>query len=128
MLPEVIVQGSFQRNPGEPLLHLLLLGSLLISYLFHWDSPDNIGQGMLKNTFLMAGIASAVLGLFSFTLPKTPPTRKAGEKISFGEIIGLDALKLLKNKNFAVFFLSSILICIPLAFYYQNTNLFLTNI
>ena len=105
-----------------------ILAGLLISYLFHWDSKENIAQGLLRNTFLMAGIASAVLGLFSFTLPKTPPTKKSGEKTSFGEIIGLDALKLLKDKNFAIFFISSILICIPLAFYYQNTNLFLTNV
>jgi nucleoside transporter len=68
------------------------------------------------------------LGLFSFTLPKTPPSKKAGEKVSLKEIIGLDALKLLKDKNFAIFFISSILICIPLAFYYQNAHPFLSSI
>lgn len=104
-----------------------IIAGLLISFLFHWDSEANLKEGMLRNTFLMAGIASAVLGLFSFTLPKTPPTRKAGEKVSLKTIIGLDALKLLKDKNFAVFFIASILICIPLAFYYQNTHPFLTN-
>jgi nucleoside transporter len=104
-----------------------IVAGLLISFLFHWDSEANLKEGMLKNTFLMAGIASAVLGLFSFTLPKTPPTKKAGEKVSLKAIIGLDALKLLKDKNFAVFFIASILICIPLAFYYQNTHPFLTN-
>lgn len=105
-----------------------IVAGLLISFLFHWDSKENIAQGLLRNTFLMAGIASAILGLLSFTLPKTPPTKRSGEKTSFSEIIGLDALKLLKDKNFAIFFVSSILICIPLAFYYQNTNLFLTNV
>lgn len=105
-----------------------IVAGLLISFLFHWDSQENLEQGLLRNTFLMAGIASAVLGLFSFTLPKTPPSKKSGEKTSFGEIIGLDALKLLKDKNFAIFFISSILICIPLAFYYQNTHPFLTNV
>lgn len=104
-----------------------IVAGLLISFLFHWDSEENIKQGLLKNTFLMAGIASAVLGLFSFTLPKTPPSKKAGEKVSVKEVIGLDALKLLKDRNFAVFFFASILICIPLAFYYQNTHPFLTN-
>lgn len=104
-----------------------ILAGLLISYLFHWDSKDGISEGALRNTFLMSGIASLVLGLFSFTLPKTPPKGK-GEKVDIKQIIGLDALKLLKDKNFAVFFIASILICIPLAFYYQNTNSFLSNI
>jgi nucleoside transporter len=105
-----------------------IVAGLLISYLFHWDSQANVADGMLKNTFLLAGIASLVLGLMSFTLPKTPPVKKPGEKVSIREILGLDALKLLNDRNFAVFFIASILICIPLAFYYQNTNAFLTNI
>lgn len=105
-----------------------IVAGLLISYLFHWDSPENANGGMLRNTFLMASIASLVLGIYSFTLPKTPPKRSSGEKVSIKEIVGLDALQLLKSKNFAVFFIASILICIPLAFYYQNTHPFLTNI
>lgn len=105
-----------------------IVAGLLISYLFHWDAKENAEAGFLKNTFLMSAIASLLLGLFSFTLPKTPPKRRGGEKISMNEILGLDALKLLKDKNFAVFFIASILICIPLAFYYQNTHPFLTNI
>jgi nucleoside transporter len=63
--------------------------------------------------------------VFSFTLPKTPPRGK-GEKVSVSDILGLDALKLLKDRNFLVFFLSSVLICIPLAFYYANLSPFLT--
>lgn len=102
-----------------------IIAGLSISYLFHWDSAEGISSGLLKNTFLLAGIAAFILGLFSFSLPKTPP-KVSGEKIKIGDIIGLDALKLLKDKNFAIFFVSSILICIPLAFYYQNANLFLT--
>lgn len=77
----------------------------------------------------MAGVASLVLGLFSFFLPKTPPVKaSADEKPSFASIIGLDAIKLLKDKNFLIFFIASILICIPLAFYYQNANPFLDQI
>ena len=105
-----------------------IVAGLLISYLFHWDSEENVAQGLLKNTFLLSGIASLALGLFSFTLPKTPPAKSAGEKVSLKQILGLDALKLLKDKNFAIFFISSILICIPLAFYYQTAHAFLTNI
>lgn len=105
-----------------------IIAGLLISFAFHWDSPEGIQAGLLKSTFLMAGIASLVLGLFSFTLPATPPKVAKDEKIKIGDILGLDALKLLKDKNFAVFFISSILICIPLAFYYQNAGLFLADI
>ncbi|WP_428330821.1 nucleoside permease [Mucilaginibacter sp.] len=105
-----------------------ILAGLAISYLFHWDSPDGVKSGFLKNTFLMGGIASLVLGLFSFTLPATPPKTPTGEKVSISQLLGLDALKLLKDKNFAVFFIASILICIPLAFYYQNASNFLTDI
>jgi nucleoside transporter len=105
-----------------------IVAGLLISFLFHWDSEENTTKGLLKNTFLMSSIVSMLLGLFSFTLPKTPPSKKAGEKVSLSEILGLDALKLLKDKNFAIFFISSILICIPLAFYYQNAHPFLSSI
>jgi nucleoside transporter len=76
----------------------------------------------------MAGIGSLVLGLFSFLLPATPPKVSTKEKVAISEILGLDALKLLKDRNFAIFFISSILICIPLAFYYQNANPFLSNV
>lgn len=105
-----------------------ILAGVLISYFFHWDSQEASANGALKNTFLMSAVASLGLGLFSFLLPKTPPKNKSTEKIKVSEILGLDALKLLKDKNFLIFFISSILICIPLAFYYQNANLFLSKI
>ena len=105
-----------------------ILAGLAISYLFHWDSAEGIQSGMLQNTFLMTAIASFILGIFSFTLPKTPPKISKDEKVTISDIIGLDAIKLLKDKNFLIFFLSSILICIPLAFYYQNANPFLAEI
>lgn len=105
-----------------------IVAGLVISYVFLWDSPESRSLGMLKNTFLMVAIASAVLGVFSFTLPKTPPKVDKDEKIDIASLLGLDALKLLKNRNFLIFFISSILICIPLAFYYQNANPFLAEI
>lgn len=105
-----------------------ILAGLLISIAFQWDSMENIGQGMLKNTFLLTAAASAVLGVLSFTLPKTPPNKDDGEKKSISDILGLDALQLLKDKNFLMFFVASVLICIPLAFYYQNISPFLTEL
>lgn len=104
-----------------------IIAGVIISY-FLWDSEAGIGGGMLKNTFLMTAIASAFLGIFSFTLPKTPPRVEKGEKIAISDILGLEALKLLKDRNFMIFFIASILICIPLAFYYQNANPFLVEV
>ena len=103
-----------------------ILAGLVISLVFKWDSIENIGQGMLSNTFTMVAIASAILGVFSFFLPKTPPKVSKDEKVTISDILGLEALKLLKDRNFLVFFLASVLICIPLAFYYQNISPFLT--
>ncbi|SJN48594.1 hypothetical protein FM120_21600 [Sphingobacterium faecium PCAi_F2.5] len=106
-----------------------IVAGLSISYLFKWDAAEASSAGALKNTFLMGAVASLVLGLFSFTLPKTPPVKiESDQKPSFASIIGLDAIKLLKDRNFLIFFISSILICIPLAFYYQNANPFLDQI
>jgi len=104
-----------------------IVAGLAISF-FVWDSEANIKAGLIKNTFLMASIASLALGIFSFTLPKTPPKIAKGTKVKVSEIIGLDALKLLKDKNYLIFFIASILIDIPLAFYYQYANPFLTDI
>lgn len=105
-----------------------IVAGLLISLVFLWDAEINVKAGLMRNTFLLAAVASLVLGLFSFTLPKTPPKVASGTKVKVADIIGLDALKLLKNKNFLIFFIASILICIPLAFYYQVANQFLSNI
>lgn len=103
-----------------------IVAGLSISYLFKWDTG---APGLLKNTFLLACVASVIQGIHSFTLPQTPPIKKErNQRARISEILGLDAIKLLKNKNFFVFFISSILICIPLGFYYQNANLFLSEI
>jgi nucleoside transporter len=105
-----------------------IVAGLVISYLFGWDSVAGMTRGALKNTFLMGSLASLGLGLYSFTLPRTPPVAGPAGVRRLGGVLGLDALVLLKEKNFLVFFAASILICIPLAFYYQNANQFLTEI
>lgn len=75
--------------------------------------------------FYLAGGASIVFGLFSLTLPHTPP-KKAGANVSLGEILGLDALALLKKPSFAIFILCMFLICVPLYFYFVNLGVYLT--
>jgi nucleoside transporter len=98
-----------------------IIAGLIIGYL-GWES-----QKLLENTFYVTASASLILGIFSFTLPNTPPTADKGD-YSISKILGLDALSLLKDKKYLIFFISSILICIPLAFYYQHANQFLNEI
>lgn len=77
--------------------------------------------------FHLAGGASILFGLFSLALPHTPPT-KTGADVSLGEILGLDALKLLRKPSFAVFIGCMFLICIPLYFYFVNLGQYLTQL
>ncbi|MDJ0654596.1 MAG: nucleoside permease [Xanthomonadales bacterium] len=76
---------------------------------------------------IMAAACSAILGLYCFTLPHTPPAGK-GKSVTMGDILGVEALALLKDRSFAVFAGCSVLISIPLAFYYGFTNLFLNEL
>ncbi|MEW4490984.1 MFS transporter [Thalassoglobus sp. JC818] len=75
------------------------------------------GWGTQIQMFYLAAGAAAILGIFSFLLPNTPPETKGAPTLR--EIFGLDALVLLKDRNYLIFVVSSMLICIPLAFYYQ---------
>jgi nucleoside transporter len=77
-----------------------------------------LGWGDRVQMFHLTGAAGIALGLYCFTLPHTPPPAR-GQKVSVGELFGADALVLFRNRSFAIFILSSFLICIPLAFYYQ---------
>ncbi|HKH90965.1 MAG TPA: MFS transporter [Gemmatimonadaceae bacterium] len=72
----------------------------------------------------LAGGTSILLGLYAFSLPHTPPSA-AGQPVSFRSVAGLDAMEQLGSRSFWVFIISALLICIPLAAYYNYTQLFL---
>jgi nucleoside transporter len=93
-----------------------IVAGLLVGFLLNETSSQPL--------YLAAG-ASAVLGLFCFALPHTPP---AGGAKTLGDTLGLPALAMLKQTSFLVFFLCSFLITIVLAFYYQQGNPFVTDI
>jgi nucleoside transporter len=84
------------------------------------------GWGDKATIFQLALLLSLVLGVFSFFLPHTPPG-KSKEPFSYTQLIGKDAFVLFKSKSFSLFFISSVLICIPLAFYYTWANPSLTD-
>src|SRR3954452_4943441 len=114
-------------DPSKEFASIRVLGTVgwivtgwMIDKVFH------ISTNQLAFTFKMAAVASAMLGLLSFFLPDTPPKAK-GTEATFAQILGADAFVLFKDRSFTIFFIASVLICIPLSFYYSFTNLYLIN-
>ncbi len=104
------------QNPEKefPLIRVFgTFGWIGAGFLLTWT-----GWGGNVGMFHQAAGAAILLGLFSFTLPHTPPPAK-GQPASLRQIFGLDAMALLKDRSYFTFLMSSFLICIPLAFYYQ---------
>lgn len=86
------------------------------------DAPeDSIGLGLTNLPLLIGAGASMLLGVFSFFLPNTPPQMK-GQRISVGDLLGFKSISLMKDRSFSVFIICSLLLCIPLSFYYQSAN------
>jgi nucleoside transporter len=110
-----------------------IVAGLIIGW-FGWEGISNEQfeadgkSAMLSITFKMTSLISFLLGIYSFFLPNTPPPKAGMKNISIKEIMGFDALGLLKNRSYLFFFISSVALCIPLAFYYNVTNGFLNEI
>lgn len=98
-----------------------IVAGVLIGWL-GWEQAHR-----LELTFRMAAAASLALGLYALTLPHTPPLARQRET-GVKQLLGLDALGLLMSRSYLVFFLASIAICIPLAFYYNFTNAYLNDL
>ena len=75
----------------------------------------------------LAAVFSIILGLYSFTLPHTPP-KSNGKSLTIKEILGLDALKLMNNRSFAILSISALLITLPFAMYHPFTNMYLNEL
>ena len=124
--PNLALSSSIAMNqmqdPGKEFPAIRVLGTIA------WIVVTNIigfyGLGDKVAIYQIAMFTSIIWGLFSFTLPDTPP--KAIGKATASQILGTDAFVLFKDRSFTIFFISSVLVCIPLAFYYAHANLSLT--
>jgi nucleoside transporter len=120
------------QDPSKEFPAIRVLGTLgwiAIGIVIGKVVPSMTG-GAIEETnlpLLIAAGTSVLMGVFSFTLPNTPP-KGAGKKITVSDILGLETLKLMKDPSFLIFIIGSLLICIPLAFYYNFTNTFLNEI
>lgn len=114
------------KDPSKEFPSIRVLGTIgWIATGLLIDKVFRISTDQLAFTFKMAAVASALLGILSFFLPDTPPKAR-GTKTSIAKILGADAFVLFRDRSFSIFFLASVLICIPLSFYYSLTNLYLT--
>jgi len=118
---------SFRQmsDPGREFPPIRVLGT--IGWIVAGLVIGTLGLEKTARPLQFAACGSVLLGLFCLALPHTPPMKKA-ERVTFAGILGLDALKLLGERSFAIFVLGSFLVCIPLQFYYAFANLFLNEL
>lgn len=110
------------KNPEKEFPTIRVVGT--IAWIVITNIIGYYAVGDKVTIFQIAMFTSVAWAIFAFTLPDTPP--KATKSTSFGQILGTDAFVLFKDRSFLVFFICSILVCIPLSFYYAHANLSLT--
>ena len=118
---------SFRQmdDPGREFPAIRVLGT--IGWIIAGLIVGTFGIEPTAIPMRIAAAASIALGAFCFLLPHTPP-QKIGDRATWRDVLGIDALKLMRDRSFAIFVLGSFLICIPLQFYYTFTNPFLNEL
>lgn len=115
------------KDPGKEFPSIRVLGT--ISWICAGlvvDRAFGLSATSTPLPFQLAAVVSIVMGLYCFSLPHTPP--KTTGRVTARDVLGLDALQLMKEKSFAIFVFAAFLICVPLTFYFSFTPTFLGDV
>src|SRR5882757_1824061 len=127
-MPTIALSNSIafhqMTDPGKQFPWIRVFGTL--GWIFAGLIIGNLAIEKTSTPFYIGAAASLALGLISFVLPNTPPTGKVPPSASAAA--GGDALVMLKDKSYLIFFIAAILVCIPLSFYYGFANVFLNEL
>lgn len=106
------------RDPATEFPPIRVLGT--IAWIVVTNLIGLMGWGDKSAIFYASMFTSLAIAAFSFALPKTPPLVKG--PVTAGQVVGKEAFSLLKDQSYRIFFIASILVCIPLSFYYAFAN------
>ena len=114
------------KDPGRDFPPIRTLGTLGFIVAVSFVSLNQLENSSAQ--FTVAAAAAVVMALYSITsLPHTPPPAR-GQKVTWQRAIGVDTLSMMKQTNFMIFVIASILACIPLTFYYSFANAYLNDL
>jgi nucleoside transporter len=128
-MPTIALSNSIafhqMNDPARQFPWIRVFGTL--GWIVAGITIGSLGLEKSATTFRLAASVSVLLGLISFILPNTPPKGKLADH-SASKALGADAMVLLRNRPYLVFFIAAVLVCIPLSFYYGWANPFLNEI
>ena len=94
------------------------VGFILAMLFVNFVSIDGVQFQNSYNQFLTSGVLGIAMLLYCFTLPNCPCNKGTGENQTLAERFGLNAFRLFKDKQMAIFFIFSMLLGVAL----QITN------